>query len=194
MEEISEENFSTEKKSFPDEKSEIENGNEISPNGENLKYLNSFQVESSKRIENDSNSHIQHINDKNQNENFDINDSANQNGNRIEDGISDVKEKEKESKENKNEILISPSVSPITVQRTLHKNSTEPFEYYLFIGLDVTVYLASKQGETKRKKAVIIGEKGSSIVTVEIVSKNTAKSGKYFKDFFYHCNYYCYYC
>jgi hypothetical protein len=173
MEEILEENFSIEKNTFLDKKSEIRNGNEISQNDENLNLLENFQLKSDIKIDN-GNGHILHDNDsKAESENENKNENRNENVN----GKKEDKENKEsiENKGSKDEITLS--TSPITVQRTLQKNSTEPFEFFLFIGLEVTVYLASKQGETKRKKAIIIGEKGSSIVTVEIVSKNTAKSG-----------------
>ena len=74
--------------------------------------------------------------------------------------------------------------SPLLTVRTLHemrKKGSEIFERDLQGGLCVIVYLLSREGETKRKHAIIIGEKGSSMVSIEIKSssRRSSKSGMF---------------
>lgn len=57
------------------------------------------------------------------------------------------------------------------------KLGTESFESLLLDGLNVIVYLTSREGETKKKRALIIGEKSSSVISVEVQSSTKNKPG-----------------
>ena len=81
----------------------------------------------------------------------------------------------------------SPRVSPIRstnspiAVRTLHeirKNGNEQFEATLCAGLGVVIYLTSREGETKRKRASVVCERGNSMVSVEVQSTSKGKPGK----------------
>ena len=108
-----------------------------------------------------------------------------------------ISEKIKNHENNRNEnrenrVMNIPAISPprshpnspLLTVRTLHemrKKGSEVFERDLLEGLCVVVYVLSIEGETKRKDAKIIGEKDSSVVSVEIkaTSRTNSKSGTF---------------
>ena len=72
-----------------------------------------------------------------------------------------------------------PSVDKAKNLLGFKKLGTDSFENLLLDGLNVIVYLTSKEGETKKKKALIIGEKCSSVISVEVQSSTKNKSGTF---------------
>ena len=148
----------------------------------NSKYFLSSPQNSQKNNVN-QNCEIDYIGD-NKNEFSSSNESPNKNriNSRSEDEIGNLFNPEHSNSDYRTfrEELRTLNNSLLNVPKNLlgfKKLGTESFESLLLDGLNVIVYLTSREGETKKKKALIIGEKSSSIISVEVQSSTKNKPG-----------------
>ena len=148
----------------------------------NSKYFLSSPQNSQKNNVN-QNCEIDYIGD-NKNEFSNSNESPNKNriNSRSEDEIGNLFNPEHSNSDYRTfrEELRTLNNSLLNVPKNLlgfKKLGTESFESLLLDGLNVIVYLTSREGETKKKKALIIGEKSSSIISVEVQSSTKNKPG-----------------
>ena len=148
----------------------------------NSKYFTSSPQNSQKINLVNKNCDIDYIAD-NKNEHSSSNEISNKTKNKSYDEIGNYSNTEHSNTDSKTfrEELKTLNNSLLNVPKNLlgfKKLGTDSFESLLLNGLNVIVYLTSKEGETKKKKALIISEKYSSVISVEVQSSTKSKSGK----------------
>ena len=177
-----------------DNKHKNNNENDNNNNGNNYYNINDKKIDENDRINNFIPIGTKFFSEKldlSTNYNF-PNDEINEKNYLISEKIKNHEISRNENGENRviNLPAISPPRShpnsPLLNVRTLHemrKKGSEMFENNLLQGLNVVIYLFSKEGETQRKHAKIFGEKDSSVVSVEFksTSRTNSKSGTFLR-------------